>query len=325
MVTEEGSLESILQRFPGRRVLVVGDVMLDEYVWGSVRRISPEAPVPVVELDRRSHAPGGAANTAANVAGLRAEVFLAGVVGGDESGRRLLETLEAHGVHREGVFVDPSRPTTTKTRVVAHGQQVVRIDQEHRCGPGAILEAQLLRFVEDRMEGVDACILSDYAKGVVSANLAQRVIRHAVGRNKPVIVDPKGADFAKYRGATLVKPNLHEAGLFLRREVTSTEDVVEVGQRLQDLLGSQGVLLTRGAEGMCLFEGDGEPLHILAQAREVYDVTGAGDTVAATLAVALAAGASLEQAARLASRAAAIIVGRVGTTAVRFDELARHD
>src|SRR5262249_54409763 len=177
-------------------------------------------------------------------------------------------------------------------------------------------------FIADRLPCVDACILSDYAKGLVSPALALRLIRLAAELGKPVIVDPKGADHSRYRGATLVKPNLHEAGLLLRREVASVEDVIEAGERLLDLLGARSVLLTRGAAGMSLFEQGAEPVHIPAQAREVYDVTGAGDTVAGTLAVALAAGASMEQAARLASSAAGVIVGKVGTAAIRRDELA---
>ena len=319
------ALQSILAAFPGKRVLVVGDVMLDEYLWGAVRRISPEAPVPVVELQKRSHVPGGAANTAANVAGLRGEVFLYSIVGGDEAGRQLLSALAAQGIPLEGLLIDENRPTTTKTRIIAHSQQVVRVDREDRSAFPPGLEERLLQLIADRLPSIDACIVSDYAKGLVSPTLAQRVIQTAKGLGKPVIVDPKGTNFAKYRGATLVKPNLHEAGLFLRHEVNSPEDVIEAGQRLLELLDAEGLLLTRGAAGMSLFEPGREPIHIPAQAREVYDVTGAGDTVAGTLATALAAGASLEHAARLASRAAGIIVGRVGTTAVRFEDLSEQD
>jgi D-beta-D-heptose 7-phosphate kinase/D-beta-D-heptose 1-phosphate adenosyltransferase len=218
------------------------------------------------------------------------------------------------------VFRD-DRPTSTKTRIIAQGQQVVRVDRE-QCGPlAAALEERLLGFIADTIPAVDACILSDYSKGVVSARLAQHLIQRATRLGKPVVVDPKGIDCGKYRGASVVKPNLHEAGLFLRREVSSEDDVVEAGRRLLDLLGAGGVLLTRGAAGMSLFMPRAEPAHIPAEAREVFDVTGAGDTVAATLGVALSAGAGLEQAARLSSGAASLVVGRVGTSAVRLEEL----
>ncbi len=316
----DGALENILKRFPGKRVLVVGDVMLDEYVWGSVRRISPEAPVPIVELQKRSYVPGGAANTAANVAGLKGQVHLVSIIGADEAGRQLRNALQMQGISSEGLLIAADRPTTTKTRIIAHSQQVVRVDHEEREPVPPTLEEQLLGLIEERLAQVDACILSDYAKGVVSPTLARHLIQKARSA-KPVLVDPKGTDYAKYRGSTLVKPNLHEAGLFLKREVNSSEDVSEAGERLLSFLGSAGVLITRGAAGMSLFESGRAVVHIPAQAREVYDVTGAGDTVVSTLALALAASASLEQAARLASRAAAITVGRVGTTAVKLEEL----
>jgi rfaE bifunctional protein kinase chain/domain len=319
------TLQRILQRFPGRRVLVVGDLMLDEYVWGSVRRISPEAPVPVVELQRRTHVLGGAANTAANVAGLRAEVVLAGIVGNDDAGLRLRSHLAAQGIGAGGVLIADGWPTTTKTRIVAHSQQVVRIDHEDRSACPAELAEKLLRFIDDALPRVDSCILSDYAKGAITPALARRLIDRARELGKPVVADPKAVDPAMYRGATLVKANLHEANVFLGREIASPSDLDLAGRRLRELFGGATVLLTRGAAGMSLFERGAEPVHIPAQAREVFDVTGAGDTVAATLGVALAAGATAEQAARLASRAAAVIVGRLGTSAVRWEELIAND
>jgi D-beta-D-heptose 7-phosphate kinase/D-beta-D-heptose 1-phosphate adenosyltransferase len=321
MNTRSFDEELLLTRLPGRRVLVIGDVMLDEYVHGAVRRISPEAPVPVVELHERAFVPGGAANTAANVAGLGAEAVLAGVAGDDEAGRRLREALAAEGVCLDGLFADQARPTTTKTRIVAHGQQMLRIDHERHAPFPEGVQQRLLRFVEERMAGVDGCVLSDYAKGLVSPALARRVIEVAARLGKPVVVDPKGSDYNKYRGATVVKPNLHEASLVVGHDVATNEEVVAAGQRLLDLLAGAAVLLTRGPAGMTLFVHNGEPQHIPAQVREVYDVTGAGDTVAGTLAVALAAGAGLAQAARLASRAAGLTVGRFGTAPVRLDEL----
>ena len=316
------ALKNILSRFPGKRILVVGDVMLDEYLWGFVRRISPEAPVPVVDLHKRTYVPGGAANTAANLAGLLGEVHLVGIRGGDENGKRLQHCLSESGIHLDGVLVEKNRPTTSKMRIIAHSQQVVRVDHEQRDGIPSALEERLLGVIAKRLPEVDGCVISDYAKGVITPRLAQSVIQQANARGIPVVVDPKGTDFAKYQRATVIKPNMQEAGLFLKQEVASVKDVVEVGRCLLALLESAGILITRGAAGMSLVEPGGEPKHIPTEAREVFDVTGAGDTVASTLIMALTAGATLEQGARLASRAAGIIVGRVGTTAIRLEELA---
>jgi D-glycero-beta-D-manno-heptose-7-phosphate kinase len=315
------SMAGLVQRLSGQRVLVVGDVMLDEHLWGEVRRISPEAPVPVVELRRRTHVPGGAANAAVNAAGLEAQVALVGAVGEDESAGHLRRALETAGVDASGLVTDAGRPTTTKTRVIAHHQQVVRVDHEQRGPVRARTEEALRQAIEHRLSDAAICLLSDYAKGVVSAELAHWLIARCAALGKPILVDPKGSDFGKYRGATLVKPNLHEATLFLRAEITSEAEVVAAGSRLLEALAA-AVLMTRGAEGMSLFRPGVAPLHVPALAREVYDVTGAGDTVAATLAVALAAGGDLEDAARLAARAAAAVVGRVGTSPVRRADLA---
>jgi rfaE bifunctional protein kinase chain/domain len=316
------SMARLVERLPGQRVLVVGDVMLDEHLWGEVRRISPEAPVPVVELQWRTHVPGGAANAAVNAAGLEAQVALVGAVGEDESAGHLRRALGAAGVDASGLITDAGRPTTTKTRVIAHHQQVVRVDHEQRGPVRACTEEALRQAIEQRLSGAAICLLSDYAKGVVSAELARWLIARCAALGKPILVDPKGSDFAKYRGATLVKPNLHEAALFLRTEIISEKEALAAGSRLLEALASAAVLLTRGAEGMSLFRPSVSPLHVPALAREVYDVTGAGDTVAATLTVALAAGGDLEDAARLAARAAAAVVGRVGTSPVRREDLA---
>jgi D-beta-D-heptose 7-phosphate kinase/D-beta-D-heptose 1-phosphate adenosyltransferase len=313
-----------LSIFPGRRVLIVGDVMLDEYIWGEVRRISPEAPVPVVEIRRRTYVPGGAANTAANVVSLGGTALLGGVVGGDPAATHLGKALEQGGVHATGLMVDAERPTTTKTRIIAHSQQVVRADWE-QCRPlPASGEDALLAWVERQLPAVEACILSDYAKGVISVRLAEQVIRGARQAGKPVVADPKGTNLAKYRGATVVKPNLHEAGQLVKQEIHDDAALLEVGRQLIGMLDGAALLITRGAQGMSLFRHGLPPVHIPALARNVFDVTGAGDTVIGTLAMSLAAGATLEQAAQLANRAAGIAVGKVGTTAVTLEELQRE-
>jgi rfaE bifunctional protein kinase chain/domain len=314
-------LRDVLARFPGKHVLVVGDVMLDEYVWGTVRRISQEAPVPVVELHKRSYLPGGAANAAANIASLRGVADLVGVVGADQAGGQLRAGLEDRGIGSVGLLAEEGRPTTTKTRIIAHNQQVVRVDHEQRRSITPEIERRLLELVDERLPAMDACILSDYAKGTVSPALARHVLARAAALGKPVVVDPKGSDFGKYRGATLLKPNLQEAGQFLGRDLDLQQHVLEAGRGLLQALDCNGVLITRGADGMSLFQRSKEPVHIAAHAREVYDVTGAGDTVIAALTMALAVGANLEEAARLASHAAAIIVGRVGTAAIGYEEL----
>jgi D-beta-D-heptose 7-phosphate kinase/D-beta-D-heptose 1-phosphate adenosyltransferase len=315
-------MTDLLPRFRGCPVLVAGDLMLDEFVWGSVSRISPEAPVPVVEVRNRTAAAGGAGNTAANVAALGGRPVLAGLVGDDAGGETACDLLRAAGVDVSAVVRDRRRPTATKTRVIAHGQQVVRIDREQ---PGAIpadAEDALLARVEAVLPGVRGCVVSDYGKGVVTPRFAGGLIARCRSAGVPVVVDPKGVDYRKYRGASVVKPNQLEAGKVLNRELRDADAVRQAGRELLDLLGGESaVLVTQGPAGMTLFERGRPPVHVPAQAREVYDVTGAGDTVAGTLALALAGGASLEVACRLASAAAAVVVGKVGTATVSLDEL----
>ncbi len=314
-------LQDIVRSFSGVPVLVVGDVMLDEYIWGEVRRISPEAPVPIVEVQRRTYVPGGAANAAANVAGLGAQALLAGVIGPDAPGQQLGISLRELGVSPEGLVTDAGRTTTTKTRIIAHIQQVARIDAENRHPLSAAAEERLLRWVAGCLPHVRGCLLSDYAKGVLASHVTLRIIQLARAAGRPVVVDPKGTDYSKYRGATVVKPNLHETERVLKREIHGEKDLLESGAQLMTVLSGTSILITRGPDGMTLFQEGAQPLHIRSAAQNVFDVTGAGDTVASTLAVALAAGARLDEAAEIANRAAGIVVGKVGTTAVTRDEL----
>jgi len=304
-------------------ILVLGDVMLDEYIWGEVRRISPEAPVPVVEVRRRTYTPGGAANVAANVAMLGGRVYLGSVIGRDQPGECLRQTLIERGVEVSGLIASADRPTTTKTRIVAHNQQIARVDSEARQAVSGEIENALANWLATQMPGVDACIISDYGKGLVSARLTQVLIQTARQVGKPVVVDPKGTDYAKYRGATLVTPNVFEAERAANCEVNGDGDLGEVAGRLRNILDDSTLLITRGAEGMSLFMNGDTPIHIPAIARQVFDVTGAGDTVIGTLALALAAGAPMEMAVRLANVAAGIVVGKVGTAAVTPEELTR--
>ncbi|ACV36175.1 D-glycero-beta-D-manno-heptose-7-phosphate kinase [Accumulibacter sp.] len=296
------------------RLLIVGDVMLDRYWFGDVTRISPEAPVPIVKIERSEERPGGAANVARNVAALGAQVGLLSVVGDDEAGRSLLRLLEASGI-AVNLHVDPAISTTVKLRVIGRQQQLLRIDFE--TSPShEVLRAKLLEFAT-RLGDCDAVILSDYGKGGLTH--IGEMIRLARDAGKHVLVDPKGDDFSKYAGATVVTPNRAE----LRAVVGRWQDPEELARKAEALragLGLDGLLVTRSEEGMSLFHAGGA-LHELAVAREVFDVSGAGDTVIATLAVMLAGGAGWEEAVHVANVAAGLVVGRFGTAVVGRDEL----
>jgi D-glycero-beta-D-manno-heptose-7-phosphate kinase len=306
----------------GATVLAVGDVMLDEYVWGVVNRISPEAPVPVVEVRRRTYAAGGAANVAAGIVALEGQAFLGGVIGDDAPGVALRKALGAAGVDPRDLVVDASRPTTSKTRVIAHAQQVVRTDHEESHPLPPDVEHELLERVRGRVAEVDAVVLSDYRKGVVSETLARGVIGAATASGKPVVVDPKCLDYARYRGSTVITPNAHDAGQAANVHIEGEQDLLEAARRLSEACDGAALLITRGAAGMTLFSGSGR-LDVPTRARDVYDVTGAGDTVVAVLAVALGRRTTLEQAVGLANAAAGIVVGKVGTSSVTLEELER--
>jgi len=315
-------MNELLARFRDCPVLIVGDLMLDEYLWGHVNRISPEAPVPVVEVQRRSFTAGGAANTAANVASLGGSAIIAGIVGDDAEGARIRDLMAGLGIDTSAIVTDSARPTTTKTRVVAHSQQMVRIDHEQLGPLSDAVEVELLAQLESQLTRVRAAVVSDYGKGVITPGLCERFLALARAAGVPVVVDPKGTDYRKYRGATVVKPNQLETGKVLNRELRTTAEVEQAGRELLDFLGAgSSVLVTRGAHGMTLLEAGRPAVHVPAQAREVYDVTGAGDTVAGTLALALAVGGTLELACRLASFAAAVVVGKVGTATCALAEL----
>jgi D-glycero-beta-D-manno-heptose-7-phosphate kinase len=296
-----------------RRVLVLGDVMLDEFVWGRVSRISPEAPVPVVQVTGQSFHLGGAGNVAACVRALGAEAVLAGVVGRDAAGDRVREGLAASGVSSCLVALGRERPTTVKTRIVAHGQQVVRADREDAADVPVDAETALVEAVRRELPSCGAVVISDYQKGVVTPSLLKRVLPLARRRGVPVLVDPKVRHFRLYRGASVVTPNQLEAEQATGLPLRSLPDVIAAGRRILSLLGCQAVLVTRGEHGMSLFERGRPPLHVPTAAREVFDVTGAGDSVIATMALAMAAGATLSEAAVLANCAAGVVVGKVGT------------
>jgi rfaE bifunctional protein kinase chain/domain len=302
--------------FSDVKVLIVGDVMLDRYCWGSVIRISPEAPVPVVNLEKTEVTLGGAANVAANVVGLGAKALLVGVIGKDSEAKLFPKFLREKGISHDYLVETGNRPTTVKTRIVAHNQHIVRIDQETDKQLSNEEEIDVLNKIQEVFEQASIVIISDYAKGLLTNNIIQRLITLGRERNKPVLVDPKGKDYAKYHGATLLTPNKKEA-----YQATEIENVEQAGQILMNKLDLHALLITQGEDGMTLFENDKKPFKLNALARKVYDVTGAGDTVIATLAVAYASGFDLAQSANLANIAAGFVVEKVGTTTIDIKEL----
>ena len=309
-------LQAHIKKFKGGKVLVIGDLILDQYIWGPVSRISPEAPVPIVNVSSETMHLGGAANVSNNVRSLGGRVELCGVIGTDEAGRQFTDVLRSHGIGSDGVVTDRDRPTTRKTRIVAHNQQLVRFDVERCHAISGVLEARISRYVAACIRSVAAVVVSDYAKGVITARVMADVIGLADRHKIPVIVDPKVRHIDYYKGVTVLTPNHLEAIQAAGLQGEDENTLLEAGRQLQQRLGCRAVLITRGERGMSLFEAGGRVTHIPTVARQVYDVTGAGDTVVATLALALAAGAPMRHAAQLSNYAAGIVVGMLGTGTV---------
>ena len=319
-------LEERLARCADARVLVIGDIIIDHFLWGMASRISPEAPVPVVNVQREDLLLGGAANVLRNIISLGGQGALCGIVGDDAMGRKAVEQVEQLGVSTEGL-VTGRRPTTVKTRVVAQGQQVVRFDREQTGFPSKHSLDALLRYLERTLHTFDAVVVSDYAKGMVSEQLMVRLhqllytVRSREQRPLPLIVDPKPANIHFFVGATVITPNHHEAMQIAGLRIEDERSLLAAARHIRDDIGCEAVLITRGEAGMALLQGDDELVTIPTTAKEVYDVTGAGDTVAATLALSLAAGCSMREAAVLANHAAGIVVGKIGTACVSANEL----
>ncbi len=311
-------LRAVIERLRGSRVLVIGDLMLDEYLRGEVSRISPEAPVPVLEVKSHEQRLGGAANTAANIQALGGAAYLVGVVGQDETAGSLGKRLASQQI-ASSVVEDPDRPTSRKTRIVAQQQQIVRIDDEKRHPISPAIAASVKAKIDGRLRDMQAVVLSDYGKGVVSTDIARHAIESARALGIPVVVDPKSRDFTMYRGATVITPNLHE----LEAAAPSAErfDIDAAVGRLLPTLDGTALLVTRSADGMTLYRTDAPPVHVRAMAKEVFDVTGAGDTVVAVVALALAARVDFTQAVELASAAAAVSVSKRGTSTVSPAEI----
>lgn len=314
-------LKNIFEGFGGKRVAVLGDLMLDKYVWGSVSRISPEAPVPVLEVESESSRLGGAANVANNIRSLGADPILIGLVGKDESGERLKTILGESKLSSEGIIVDPSRPTTVKTRVIAHSQHVVRMDYEVRRDIDSTIVGRVVRLLELLVDQIDAILIEDYNKGMLTKELLEQVIGFARRNGKVVSVDPKQNNFFEYKHVTLFKPNRKEAEGALGLSAGSDEDSVIAAKELLNRLECEYVLLTRGEKGMTLVEHDGSFAHFPTKARKVADVSGAGDTVISTLTVALVSGATVKEASAIANHAGGIVCGEVGIVPVNKEKL----
>lgn len=320
-LTKERAQE-LISAMLDRKIVVLGDVMLDEFVWGDVTRISPEAPVPVVEIRRESVHLGGAANVLANVISLGARACVVGVIGNDSAGERLQASLKkASSLQVDGyLVVDADRPSTIKTRIIAHNQLVVRADRELRTQVNGSTEKRIIECLKQALQDADALVVSDYDKGVVTPRILGEVLPEAYAR-LPVLIDPKIRNFGHYSPASLITPNHHEALRMTNLEADSDEGLHHAAQIIRERLRCDAVLITRGDRGIMLLEGKNDPVFVATTAREVYDVTGAGDTVIATLAAALAAGATMLEAANLANHAAGIVVGKVGTATAKPDEL----
>ncbi len=314
-------LSGIIDKFYSGNILVTGDVMLDEFVWGKVSRISPEAPVPIVEVTKENIMLGGAANVLQNIRDLGGRVTLLGVIGNDYNGERLTDMLRARGYGLDGVIVDESRPTSIKTRVIAQHQQVVRFDRESREEISRKSHGRLVEFLTSRLSGFDAVIISDYGKGMISRGIISHILSFKKKYGIVVSVDPKIRNFRFYKGVTVITPNQKEAEEACGFDIDSPQTLIKAGRHLLKRYDTDAILITRGEHGMSLFQKDGTVTHIPTMAKEVFDVTGAGDTVISALSLALAVKASWLDACIISNHAAGIVVGKIGTATASLKEL----
>ena len=324
-VVSKKRASEIIGNFSQASVLVVGDIMIDRFIWGKVSRISPEAPVPIVEVQKENLMLGGSANVLNNIHAMGGRVLGAGVVGDDDMGARLFKEFRRMRIDTKGIIVEKGRPTALKTRIVAHGQQVVRFDRESRERIKAESVDKLVSYVETVRNDIKAIIISDYNKGVVTKSLLEGIRKAIARRKSQVCVDPKQDDFSLYRGFDIITPNNYEAARAAGMEISNEHDLFEVGKTLLKRFAFKAVLITRGEEGISLFEKNSRLVHthFNTVAKEVFDVTGAGDTVIGVFALSLAAGANFKEAAVLANLAAGIAVGKMGTATVSQEELAK--
>ncbi len=323
---DEKRAAAIIRRFSSTRVLVIGDLIMDHFIWGKVRRISPEAPVPVVEVASEDLMLGGSANVANNIASLGGAAFVTGVVGTDDDGRKFIQKLKELKLPTGGVITVRSRPTIVKTRIIAHGQQVVRFDREDSKRISRQACAKVMAHITKSLDSTDVVILSDYAKGLITEKMFAQTVALCKERGIPVAVDPKVEHFGYYYGATVVTPNNLEASIASGLEIIDSKSLTAAGGKLMKQLGCAALLITRGEHGMSLFEDSQEErtpkeTHIPTVAKEVFDVSGAGDTVIGVMALALGARANYREAAALANFAAGVVVGKIGTATLTTKEL----
>lgn len=317
-----------ISKFDRCNILVVGDLMVDEYLWGDVERISPEAPVQVVTIKDEDFSLGGSGNVVSNVVALGAKVSAVGVIGTGTDGQLLLNKLNELGVDIAGIFQDSNRPTTRKTRIIASNQHVLRIDRETKESISEPAFEAIAKYLEDKIPDVDVVLISDYGKGLITEALMARLIAAAQKHKKITIADPKGLDFSKYSGVSLITPNKKEAALASGIEVVDETTLIEAGNKILQRVGIDKLLITCGKDGMVLFDRNKAPYKIRAETRQVYDVSGAGDTVLAVFGLSVASGISFEDGAVLANTSAGIVVGKVGTATVSRQELSsalKHD
>ena len=317
----EDAIKSLLGKMAQKRIAVIGDLILDKFLYGAVSRISPEAPVPVVDLREERHLLGGAANVVRNIASLGATPELVGVAGEDAEAAEFLALLEKAGGRGKGIVTDPSRPTAVKTRVIAQHQQVVRFDREEKAPLPMEIALKVRERALDAVSRADAVVISDYGKGIITRELFAAVTGAAKERGIPLAVDPKPLNTNCYKGAGVLTPNAKETEEMSGLSVTTDEEAEAAGTKLMDMLDAGAMLVTRGERGMTLVRRDGVTTHIPTQAKDVYDVTGAGDTAISILTLAWAAGADLTEAALLANIASGIVVGKLGTAVVTPAEL----
>ena len=313
-------MKQLFSKFKNTGILVIGDLMIDRYIWGKVKRISPEAPVPVVEVTKEDLLLGGAANVAHNVLSLGGRVYVAGTVGTDYMGKILIDRFRESGIGTDGIVIDKDRPTTVKTRVIAHSQQVVRFDKEMKSDISHPTLSLVIDYVRTCLPKIKGIIISDYSKGLITRALIKRILDLTDSR-KVVSVDPKIGHFNFYTGVSLVTPNVNEASFGSGIDIVDEKTLISAGKTLLKKLRCKAVILTRGDEGMSLFEKSGKVTHIPTCAREVFDVSGAGDTVIAAITLSHSAGATLKDAVIIGNHAAGVVVGKVGTAVATQEEI----
>ena len=316
--------KSLVNGIKGKKIAIIGDVMVDRYFLGKVARISPEAPVPVVDIEQEFSLFGGAANVGNNIKSLGGEPFLIGIVGDDNTGSFFIELLKSNQFDSGGIVIDKSRPTTIKTRIIADNQHVVRTDRESRDEINKKIENKIIAVLEERINEFDGIILEDYNKGVMKKGIIHKTISLANSNDIPVTIDPKFNNFFEYKKATVFKPNQREVESKLGITFSDESKLIDAGKKLINKLDCKNVLITRGENGMTLFKNNGEVIHVQTRAKEIHDVSGAGDTVIATLTSIIVAGGDIEEAASIANYAAGIVCGEVGVVPIDIDKLKKN-